>query len=292
MAGVFICPYCGASTQVAPEYAGRSGPCAQCGRPIVIPAELGEGSSGATRPRGNRTTIVLTTIAVLAVVIIVGLFIAGRIAFAMLKAKVEQERCAERLRRLGVAMNAYYDEYSAYPPVVVRDASGKAMHSWRVLLLPHLGKEEEALYKDYHFDEPWDGPHNRELAELMPEAYGCPCDPAAFELSQTSYLAVIDGKSGDFAAPPQIAEANQPPQTKPSAPPKTKYLVVEICESGVNWLEPRDLILGSPPPRSSVAGRFSYHVGGVNALVDDGTTETLTEEKAQAAFGKTAKESR
>ncbi|HVX60005.1 MAG TPA: DUF1559 domain-containing protein [Pirellulales bacterium] len=289
MAGVFICPYCGAATQVAPEFVGRSGPCAHCGRPIVIPAELGEGAAGATRPRGNRTVIVLTTIAVLAGIMLVGLVVGGRILVGMMQAWIEKQECSERMRRLGVSLNAYYDEYSAYPPVVVRDAGGAPMHSWRVLLLPHLGKEEEALYKDYRFDEPWDGPHNRELAELMPAAYGCQCDPAAFELSQTSYLAVVDATSGDFAAPPQIAEANQPPQTKPAAAPKTKYLVVEMCESGVNWLEPRDLVLGSPPPRRSVSGRFSYHVGGVNALVDDGTMETLSEEQAEAAFGKPAK---
>ena len=33
----FTCPHCGLVTDVSDEYAGRTGPCAGCGRPISIP---------------------------------------------------------------------------------------------------------------------------------------------------------------------------------------------------------------------------------------------------------------
>ncbi len=33
----FTCPYCGLQTNVADVYAGKSGPCAQCGNTITIP---------------------------------------------------------------------------------------------------------------------------------------------------------------------------------------------------------------------------------------------------------------
>ena len=33
----FTCPHCGAQTIVPDEYAGRTGPCAECGNPISIP---------------------------------------------------------------------------------------------------------------------------------------------------------------------------------------------------------------------------------------------------------------
>ena len=33
----FTCPHCGNQTLVADQYAGQSGPCAQCGKPITIP---------------------------------------------------------------------------------------------------------------------------------------------------------------------------------------------------------------------------------------------------------------
>ncbi len=34
----FACPYCGLRTEVAEEYAGRSGPCAGCGRIVSVPS--------------------------------------------------------------------------------------------------------------------------------------------------------------------------------------------------------------------------------------------------------------
>jgi ABC-type antimicrobial peptide transport system permease subunit len=42
------------------------------------------------------------------------------------------------------------------------------MHSWRVLILPFL--EADLVYRQYNFDEPWDGPNNRLLMAQMPEA--------------------------------------------------------------------------------------------------------------------------
>ena len=40
----------------------------------------------------------------------------------------------------------------------------------RVLILPHLGDDEAALFKEFRLDEPWDGPHNRTLLDRMPKA--------------------------------------------------------------------------------------------------------------------------
>jgi hypothetical protein len=34
----FACPFCGLRTEVTEEYAGRSGPCAGCGRIIHVPS--------------------------------------------------------------------------------------------------------------------------------------------------------------------------------------------------------------------------------------------------------------
>jgi len=42
--------------------------------------------------------------------------------------------------------------------------------SWRVLILPQLGFQE--LYSQFHLDEDWDSPNNRELVAKMPPVYG------------------------------------------------------------------------------------------------------------------------
>ena len=47
--------------------------------------------------------------------------------------------------------------------------SGRELLSWRVFLLPYLG--EEALYKQFRLNEPWDSPHNRTLVDKMPAVF-------------------------------------------------------------------------------------------------------------------------
>lgn len=41
--------------------------------------------------------------------------------------------------------------------------------SWRVLLLPFL--DQRPLFDQFHLDEPWDSPHNQQVAKQMPEVY-------------------------------------------------------------------------------------------------------------------------
>src|SRR5262245_23624397 len=68
---------------------------------------------------------------------------------------------AYNLRQIGIAVHEYIDHWKCFPPAYLADAAGRPAHSWRVLLLPYLGYEE--LYKQYDFNEPWDGPNNSRL---------------------------------------------------------------------------------------------------------------------------------
>lgn len=303
MSVLFTCPHCGATTQVSDEFVGMSGPCASCSRVITVPVGGGT-AAGGKRKRlgsGDRSTKVLFVVAAFVALLVVLLVMAGRIVAGMVRAKMQQDECAGQLHKIWVAFDNYYNEYGEYPPAVVRDKNGAAMHSWRVLVLPFLGQQEEQLYKEYHFDEPWNGPHNRELAEAMPQVYGCPCDAAAFVSSHTSYLAVIDGATGDFATEPENLDVNKPPpKAGAAAKPKTPYLIVEVAESGISWMEPRDLVLGGgASQKSSAPGADlsaeqamapyprSYHIDAVNVLQSDGQEKPLSEAEVQAAFGAT-----
>jgi len=40
----------------------------------------------------------------------------------------------------GLALFNYHDDYGSYPPAYIADESGRPMHSWRVLILPYLGR--------------------------------------------------------------------------------------------------------------------------------------------------------
>jgi hypothetical protein len=162
------------------------------------------------------------------------------------------------------------------------------MHSWRVLILPHLGVEEEKLYRQYRFDESWNGPHNRDLAGQMPEAFGCPLDPSAFE-SQTSFLALIDGVTVEFAVQPHDPNAPTTPQSNTeAAPSKAPFMVVEVADSNVNWMEPKDLVLAGKPSRWLAAAppvELSYHVGESHVLLDDLTVREISADEVRTVVG-------
>lgn len=192
-----------------------------------------------------------------------------------------RQDCSRQLHKIGVAVQNYYDEYGVYPPAIAYDSGGRPMHSWRVLILPHLGQAEEKLYKRYRLDEPWDGPNNRALADEMPRVFACPVDPGAVD-AHTSYLALVDTATGQFAAQPPAPNATTP---NPTAP--VDKLVVEVAESGVLWIEPKDLMLGATSASAGqpvLPDRFSYHIDGSHLLTDDGESVLLTDDKLQAAL--------
>jgi hypothetical protein len=144
--------------------------------------------------------------------------------------------CHMNLKQIALALHNYHDTYGSFPPAYIADTSGRPMHSWRVLLLPFL--EQQALYDQYRFDEPWDGPNNRQLAAYMPRVFCCPSDPGANpDLPLTSYLAVVgpetawpDEKACEFR---DIKDGTS-----------NTLLVVESHGSGIHWMEPRDLHTG------------------------------------------------
>ena len=84
---------------------------------------------------------------------------------------------ANNLKQIMIAMHNWADTYGGrFPPPVLygKDGKGKVPHSWRVALLPYL--EQQALYDQYHFDEPWDSPANKEVLAKMPAVFRHPSE--------------------------------------------------------------------------------------------------------------------
>jgi len=137
--------------------------------------------------------------------------------------------CKGRLSYLGYALQSYHDEYGVLPPAYVEDSSGRRMHSWRVLLLAFCDNRE--LYEQYRFDEPWNGPHNSLLADkLHPSTnpYSCPSD---VEGTQTSYVVIVGPRTLWPGSTSVGFDAGS----------SDTLLVLEIRDSGIGWMEPRDL---------------------------------------------------
>jgi hypothetical protein len=90
------------------------------------------------------------------------------------KAERERERAmADRLRQLATGVSDYAVARRHLLPAALCDKkTGRLLLSWRVALLPHVG--QEALFKQFRLDEPWDSPHNKKLLEKMPPLYARP----------------------------------------------------------------------------------------------------------------------
>lgn len=186
----FTCPHCGTQSQVADQYAGQSGPCSKCGKPITIPRSTAPLGSPLGAPLGgfqplpaasfpnypqpqasSSGTSGLKILVIVLGVFCVGLLFCGGIAVALLLPAISSARQAARsmqsqnnLRQISLALHNYEDTYRTLPPAIVRDANGKPLYSGLVLLLPFL--EQSSVASQWKLDEPWDSPNNLPLSSL------------------------------------------------------------------------------------------------------------------------------
>lgn len=137
--------------------------------------------------------------------------------------------CKDHLKQIGLALQHYHERFDSFPPAYVIGPDGRAWHSWRVLLLPFLG--EESLHREYRFDEPWDGAHNRRLNARVPECYRCPTDA---HKGSSSFLAIV----GRRTMWPAYFTVNVSDVTDGSS---NTVMLMEALDREINWLEPRDL---------------------------------------------------
>jgi len=183
-----------------------------------------------------------------ACLLVVGTLLTWAVWFVVQESIASRARldCRAHLKQIGVALHAYHDQYGSFPPAWLADENGKPLHSWRVLLLPFLGEEE--LYRQYRFDEPWDGPSNRALAAKVPAVYACPA--SAGHQGITNYVAIV-GRSTPW--PEQYSTRLDDILDGPS----NTIQLIEFPDSDVLWLEPRDRThrdFTSPEGRSHLPG--------------------------------------
>ena len=186
--------------------------------------------------------------------------------------------CSNNLHNLALALQNYHDVYGSFPPAYVADATGKPMHSWRVLILPFI--EQKALYELYKFDEPWDGPNNSKLHGVSLPLYSCPAHTGKHPQTETSYVAVV----GPRTVWPDEKTTRMSDITDGTG---NTLLIVEAHNAGIHWMEPRDLDyvqmpMAINPLRGS--GISSHHPTLAQAAFVDGSVRALSDNTPPATI--------
>lgn len=214
--------------------------------------------------------------------------VAGLLWRPVMQAREASHRsnCKCGLKQLGLALHNYHDTYGTFPPAMVLGPDQRPWHSWRVLILPFL--EQQALYAEYRFDEPWDGPNNRKLLEKMPLAYVCPSRPCPVDFAKppvlafgvlacggtpeaakrgfTSYAAVL-GQNCAFRGTQPVTIHEFTDGVSSTA------MVGECTRTKIPWTKPEDIDTAFFSKIGDPNGFSSPHGGGGHFLMGDGTVQ-------------------
>ena len=178
-------------------------------------------------------------------------------------------QCTNHLKQIGLALHNSDSTHGHYPAPAIRDKDGKPLLSWRVAILPELG--QDALYKEFHLDEPWDSDHNKALLSRMPDVFACPSDPA--NPTPTNGMTAYRG----FTGPGTLFEG--PEGTTIRSVTDGTVVTVAVVESteAVPWTRPDDFPIEPGGPLPPVG---SKHPRGFNALFVDGSVKFLRSDAA------------
>jgi hypothetical protein len=200
----------------------------------------------------------------------VSTFLMLPIMIALLLPAVQAAREAARrnasmnhLKQIVLALHNYHDANNTFPPSGGGLEPGSQL-SWRVRILPFL--EQQALYEQFHLDEPWDSDHNRALVAKMPDVYRSPNDN--LPSGETPYQAVTGPNTAfdDPATGRSIVDF--------SDGTANTIMVVE-ADQGVIWTKPEDWELDLADP---LRGLGKLRLAGFLAGFADGSVQFIADD--------------
>lgn len=137
------------------------------------------------------------------------LLVVGQTLYPAVDGSILRTECSNNLRQLALAIISYETVHGHLPPAFSTDADGRALHSWRVLLLPYLGETE--LYAKIDLAKPWDDPVNVRLHDQMPDVFCCPevkyHSRWKSKGNTTAYVVVVDDTTAwRVHSPPKLSQ--------------------------------------------------------------------------------------
>ncbi len=175
----------------------------------------------------------------------------------------------QNLKQIGLAMLSAHDQMNSFPAGIA-DSSGKPGLSWRVAILPFL--EQDALYKQFKLDEPWDSEHNKQLISKMPKVFGSGnADTFGYTFFRSfsgpgAFISPIGNRkftAGQLIPGPGISNFTDG---------TSNTLLVAEAYDPVIWTKPDDLPFTPGKPPKLGGGVFA---NGFNALFADGAVKFL-----------------
>ena len=167
--------------------------------------------------------------------------------------------CMNHIKQITLAIGNYEAIHGHLPPPYTTDKDGNPLHSWRVLILPHL--EEQELYDAIDLTKPWHHPDNLALQERMPSVYRCPsfASNAKGIAPTTAYVAIV----GEHTAWPRSGTRIMDDITDGTS--KTLALI-ESEQHRIHWMSTADPGIESIGPLNADGETLlsiSSHNGGV-----------------------------
>jgi prepilin-type processing-associated H-X9-DG protein len=175
----------------------------------------------------------------------------------------ERTKAQNNLKQMALAVHNYNDSMGRMPFPGVGDAQSPPFGgglpnrnpnlSWRVAILPYI--EQQNLYNQFHFNEPWDSDHNKKLIPQMPKLYEIPGSNAP---KGQTYYRVFN----------QLNDVNQITQITDGT--SNTLMIVEAGDP-VIWTKPDDF----PATEKKLPKLGGHFKGGFNAAWCDGSVRFI-----------------
>jgi hypothetical protein len=195
-------------------------------------------------------------------------------AVAASKAASKRVQSANNLKQIGLAFHNFESTYRELPTsdgLVHNDPFRKVQYpySWRVAILPFI--EENNLYSQYKFDEPWDSASNLKVLAQMPAIYRHADAPP--DSTNTSYVLLT--------GPETMFKPKSPALFAQITDGLSNTIMAAEAVTEIPWTKPEDVAYDSQGPLPILGG---YSPQGFNVLIGDGSIRFISESIDESVF--------